>query len=84
MQPGRGLWQFASAIFGLCGTRRFTFGNVADVIPNTAVLKKLLNHGKIQRIIENGTKYYVLTAEAIEELTRKGGAGGRKKRRRKT
>ena len=84
MQPGKGIWPFASAIFGLCGTRKFTFRNVSAVIPNTAVLKKLQNHGKLRQIVSNGTHYYTLTTEAIEELIRKGEAGGRKRRRRKT
>lgn len=84
LQPGRGLWPFASAIFGLCGARRFTFANVRAIVPNTAVLRKLQNHGKLRRVRANGTKYYALTTEAMEELIRKGEAGGGKKRRRKT
>ena len=84
LQPDKGLWPFASAIFGLYGTRLFTFSNVSAVVPNTAVLRQLQNHGKLRRILANGTKYYALTTEAIEELTRKGEAGGRKKRRRRT
>lgn len=84
MQRGKGIWVVAEAIYCRCGTHEFTFTNVADVISNTALLKKLRDHGKLRRLFRDGKSHYVLTAEAVEELAGDVAPGGGKRRRRRT